>query len=255
MSDRKFDVFLSHNSKDKPQVEQLAERLLEDYGVRSWIDKWDLIAAKDWEPELQKVLASCDACAVLLGEHGWGNYHLKEARAALNRQEQHSNFRVIPVLLPNASESDMKLLGDFFQRTHRVELPNGISDEQAYQSLVAAVRGRSPGPPLMSVYRIVRDAERWQQSSPKDKSKLYLGRNLQEAQRIAQQHADQLSELAVKFLSVSALEVQRVSRWRSIILMTVVIVLATLALLGGSVIARSFRPMSHWHVNWPHSPK
>ena len=66
MPELKFHIFLSHNSKDKALVEQLAERLLEDYGIRSWVDKWDLIPAKDWEPELQSVLSSCEACAVLV---------------------------------------------------------------------------------------------------------------------------------------------------------------------------------------------
>src|SRR5215210_698819 len=176
MSELKYDVFLSHNSKDKPVVEQLAERLLEDYGIRCWVDKWALRASDDWERELQRVLNSCEACAVLLGERGWGVYHLKEARAALERQNQDPAFRVIPVPLPKASERDMEVLGDFFQRAQRVNFADGIGDEEAYQSLVAAIRGKPPGPPLMSVYRILRDAERWEQSPPKDKSKLYRGR-------------------------------------------------------------------------------
>src|SRR5215203_1969030 len=116
MSELKYDIFLSHNSKDKPEVEQLAERLLEDYGIRSWMDKWALVASEDWEPELQRVLNSCETCAVILGERGWGEYHLKEARAALERQKQSPAFRVIPVTLPKASAQDMQVLGDFFGR-------------------------------------------------------------------------------------------------------------------------------------------
>ena len=34
-----FDVFLSHNSKDKPQVQRLAERL-RTAGLRVWFDEW-----------------------------------------------------------------------------------------------------------------------------------------------------------------------------------------------------------------------
>ena len=34
-----YDVFLSHNSKDKPRVRRLAERL-KAAGVRVWLDEW-----------------------------------------------------------------------------------------------------------------------------------------------------------------------------------------------------------------------
>ncbi len=37
----KFDVFLSHNSKDKAEVEKVAKRLLA-VGIRPWLDKWHL---------------------------------------------------------------------------------------------------------------------------------------------------------------------------------------------------------------------
>ena len=35
----KYDVFLSHNSKDKARVRRLAERL-KDAGLRVWFDEW-----------------------------------------------------------------------------------------------------------------------------------------------------------------------------------------------------------------------
>ena len=34
-----YDVFLSHNAKDKPVVRELAERLKQD-GLRVWFDEW-----------------------------------------------------------------------------------------------------------------------------------------------------------------------------------------------------------------------
>lgn len=33
-----FDVFLSHNSKDKPEVEQIGRMLEKTYGVKCWLD-------------------------------------------------------------------------------------------------------------------------------------------------------------------------------------------------------------------------
>jgi hypothetical protein len=34
-----YDVFLSYSSKDKPTVQELAERLKQD-GLRVWLDNW-----------------------------------------------------------------------------------------------------------------------------------------------------------------------------------------------------------------------
>ena len=36
-----YDVFLSHNAKDKPRVRRLAGRL-QQAGVRVWFDEWNI---------------------------------------------------------------------------------------------------------------------------------------------------------------------------------------------------------------------
>ena len=36
-----YDVFLSHNAKDKPRVRRLAERL-KQAGLRVWFDDWNI---------------------------------------------------------------------------------------------------------------------------------------------------------------------------------------------------------------------
>ena len=36
-----YDVFVSHSSKDKPVVRELAERLKQD-GLRVWLDEWEI---------------------------------------------------------------------------------------------------------------------------------------------------------------------------------------------------------------------
>jgi len=46
-----FDVFLSHNSADKPAVEAIAQKL-KDASLRPWLDKWNLIAGEVWQNKL-----------------------------------------------------------------------------------------------------------------------------------------------------------------------------------------------------------
>ena len=59
-----YDIFLSHSSKDKPVVRDIAERLKKD-GLRVWFDEWDIrpgdsIPAKIEEGlERSRVLVLC----------------------------------------------------------------------------------------------------------------------------------------------------------------------------------------------------
>jgi hypothetical protein len=43
-----FDIFLSHNSADKPAVEEIAHKL-KDAGVEPWLDKWCLVPGKTFQ--------------------------------------------------------------------------------------------------------------------------------------------------------------------------------------------------------------
>ena len=61
-----FDVFLSHNSREKPTVERIAERLKRD-AVEPWLDKWCLTSGGDWQEELAAGLRRSKACAVFIG--------------------------------------------------------------------------------------------------------------------------------------------------------------------------------------------
>ena len=42
-----YDMFPSHNSADKPAVEELARRLVKA-GIEPWLDTWNLIPGEPW---------------------------------------------------------------------------------------------------------------------------------------------------------------------------------------------------------------
>src|SRR4051794_7487335 len=81
---RAFDVFLSHNGRDKPVVERIALRL-RDAGVEPWLDVWHLTPGGRWQEELAAGLDASRACAVFIGPHDLGNWELQELGLALNR--------------------------------------------------------------------------------------------------------------------------------------------------------------------------
>ena len=58
-----YDVFLSHNSEDKPAVEEIARRLKQE-GIEPWLDKWNLIPGDAWQEAIEEALDACRACAI-----------------------------------------------------------------------------------------------------------------------------------------------------------------------------------------------
>ncbi len=66
-----FDVFLSHNSKDKPAVRKLAEAL-KARGLRVWLDEWELIPGRPWQEALEEIISTVPVAAVLVGKDGLG---------------------------------------------------------------------------------------------------------------------------------------------------------------------------------------
>ena len=53
VENEQYDVFLSHNSADKPAVEILARRLVEADLV-PWLDTWSLVAGEPWQEAIER---------------------------------------------------------------------------------------------------------------------------------------------------------------------------------------------------------
>ena len=101
-----YDVFLSHNSKDKPRVWRLAERL-KAAGVRVWLDDWvipagDIIALKvEAGLEQSRVLLLCISPGALAS--GWVEL---EPSTAVHRDPSNAGRRFIPLLLGDCALPD-----------------------------------------------------------------------------------------------------------------------------------------------------
>lgn len=144
MSRGKYDVFLSHHSDDKPDVERLAA-VLERHGIAPWLDKWNLVAGDPWQPELENALLDSRCCAVFVGTRGLGPWQNQEMRLAVQRQvesrQTHQPFRVIPVLLPGATRGDRAKLPPFLTANTWVEFTPGLRIEQDEQNLAKLIGG------------------------------------------------------------------------------------------------------------------
>ncbi len=92
-----YDVFLCHNSKDKPEVEAIGQQL-RDAALNPWLDKWDLRPGFDWMDAIEEQIQSVRAVAVFVGDDDLGPWQQKEIKSFLRRQVR-KELPVIPVIL------------------------------------------------------------------------------------------------------------------------------------------------------------
>lgn len=139
-----YDVFLSHNSTDKPLVEKIATRLVEEAKIKPFLDKWHLIPGERWQEALEEALDNSAACAVFIGPNGMGSWENQEMRSALDDHVRDMSMRVIPVLLPGANSKDIIALPRFLRHLTWVDFTSGIDSEVNFRQFIAAIRGESP---------------------------------------------------------------------------------------------------------------
>lgn len=128
--EREYDVFLCHNSVDKPAVRRLAT-LLRERGIRSWMDETGLTPGEPWKRELVEAIGNCRSVAVLIGQSGPGTWQVEEVRLALDEASR-LNKRTIPVLLPGVTRAMVSFPAEFSILSQRtwVQFGNGFEDEK-----------------------------------------------------------------------------------------------------------------------------
>jgi tetratricopeptide (TPR) repeat protein len=140
-----YDVFLSHNSKDKPAVETIANLLGQNYSLRCWLDKWNLVPGEPWQEALEDALDECETVAVFVGPNTISPWENEEMRSALETRVHEKTRRVIPVLLPGAPDSRDLKLPRFLSRLTWVDFRAGFHDEEALYRLYCGIKGIKPG--------------------------------------------------------------------------------------------------------------
>jgi len=135
-----FHVFLSHNSKDKPLVREIAARLV-SAGLKPWLDVDELRPGLPWQDGLEEAMRTTGAAAVFLGGHGVGSWQKPEIRVCLSQMVE-SGQPVIPVLLPGAPDNPQ--LNLFLRQITWVDLRQGLTEE-GLNGLIWGITGVKPG--------------------------------------------------------------------------------------------------------------
>jgi len=138
-----FDVFLSHNSKDKDFMQKVKEDLaiLE---VKAWLDVDEMPPGTTFQQAIEKGLKESRTVAVFIGQEGMGAWQNAEMEAAIN-QRLNGGKPVIPVLLPGGPEiSELPL---FLQNYIVVDFRKGLDNTIELKRLGWAITGKKPVQP------------------------------------------------------------------------------------------------------------
>jgi TIR domain len=139
LNGKTFDVFLSHNSSDKPGVRSIAEDLTLR-GMSVWLDEWELVPGRPWQDDVERVIGVAGAAAVLIGNDGVGPWLNGEMRGCL-AEFVDRKLPVIPVLLPGAPKKpDLPV---FLRQFTWVDLRSGVTPK-GLDRLQRGITGRNP---------------------------------------------------------------------------------------------------------------
>lgn len=144
------DVFLSHNSQDKPHVRAVADWLRRNGVQRVWLDETALEPGDRLTQSLGDAMEHSRSAIIFIGPNGEGGWQGEEIDTLLNKaikvSRQKDEFRLIPVLLPNANTSNLRW---FLQTRLWVDLSKGVTDSQSeLLRLRQAILGKAGEPPL-----------------------------------------------------------------------------------------------------------
>ncbi|MEH2072364.1 MAG: GUN4 domain-containing protein [Nostoc sp.] len=132
-----YDVFLCHNSKDKPEVIEIAHELTRQ-GIKPWLDKWELRPGLAWQVLLEEQIENIKSAAVFVGSSGLGPWQSTEMRAFLNEFVERG-CPVIPVLLRNTPQQPK--LPIFLMGHTWVDFR---TDTEAMENLIWGITGKPP---------------------------------------------------------------------------------------------------------------
>jgi SAM-dependent methyltransferase len=139
-----YDVFLSHRSNDKSEVEAIAKRLEIEAELRPFLDSWHLVPGTDVQEGLEQALRDSASFAVFIGKDGVIGWVETEVRAMIEARAKEKTLRIIPVFLQGAAIDALDQLPPPLRRFLAVDFRNGPSSDESFERLVAGITGKPP---------------------------------------------------------------------------------------------------------------
>ncbi len=137
---RDFDVFLAHNSQDKPQVEAIA-KLLKERGLNPWLDKEQIPPGRWFQDVIQTAIPNARSAAMFIGVKGLGTWQVAELRGFMEQCVK-IGIPLIPVLLPGVDNIPEHLL--FLQGLNWVRFFKEVDEVDGLNNLIWGITGKKP---------------------------------------------------------------------------------------------------------------
>jgi serine/threonine protein kinase len=135
-----FDVFLAHNSEDKPHVIAISEAL-KRRGLNPWLDIEQIPPGRWFQDVIQQAIPSVESAAVIIGPQGLGKWQTLELRAFIGQCVE-QDIPVIPVLLPGVTQFPPQLL--FLKGLTWVRFRESLDEVGVLDDLVWGITGLCP---------------------------------------------------------------------------------------------------------------
>ncbi|MEH1892132.1 MAG: GUN4 domain-containing protein [Nostoc sp.] len=111
-----FDVFLAHNSLDKPEI-RIIYKYLKELGLNPWLDEKQIRPGQLYQDVIQKAIQQIQCVAVFIGTTGLGKWQALELQGFISQCVE-KDIPVIPVLLPGVKYIPETLI--FLKQFHQV---------------------------------------------------------------------------------------------------------------------------------------
>lgn len=133
-----FDVFLCHNSEDKPEIRRIADNLISQ-GIKPWLDEREIKPGELWESALENQISTIKSATVFVGGSGIGPWQNIEMRAFINEFVERK-CPVIPAILASAKATPP--LPILLKSLHYVDFH--LSDPDPLVQLKWGITGEKP---------------------------------------------------------------------------------------------------------------
>ena len=138
MSDQlRFDIFLAHNSQDKPQVRDIAEEL-KRRGLKPWLDEEQIKGGESIPGKVQKGLKKSLVAALFIGTSGFGKFQEFWELDALIMLCYQDNVPIIPILLPGVDTLPEELV--FFRGRKYLQFHQSVDETEPLEELVQVIQ-------------------------------------------------------------------------------------------------------------------
>ncbi|MFE4108376.1 toll/interleukin-1 receptor domain-containing protein [Almyronema epifaneia] len=135
-----FDVFLAHNSLDKPLIQKIYDEL-QKRGIKPWLDEVEICPGDNFQFMIRKAIKAARTAAICIGQNELGKWQELETQTFVSLAVQQS-VRIIPVLLPGVEKIPESAFA--LDNFHAVKFGETLNNQQAFDLLEWGITGKKP---------------------------------------------------------------------------------------------------------------